>query len=53
MEVVGGRKDPCCVSLVSYKAKFIWKLLKVGLILAHMGVLSAEGFFSPSYKIFS
>lgn len=40
--MAGGSKDTCCLSLVSYKVKFIWKLLEVGLILAHMGVLSAE-----------
>lgn len=52
MEVAGGRKDTCCLSLVSYKVKFIWKLLEVGLILAHMGVLSAEQVsFLPPYKI--
>lgn len=41
-EVVGERKDTCCLSPVCYKVKFIWKLLRVGLILARMGVLSAE-----------
>lgn len=40
--MAGGRKDTCCLSLVSYNVKFVWKLLNGGLILVHMGVLSAE-----------
>lgn len=38
----GWGKERHMLSFSSYKVKFIWKLLEVGLILAHMGVLSAE-----------